>query len=106
MKKYAIFLLPVAAICFVGSLAVSGAVMLVTILTGGHIGGDLPMYYLEFLNLQTLSIALPIVGMVFLLISLPGILSRRNYENLSVVEFSAKPEVTAEPQASDHLKAA
>lgn len=108
MKKYALFLLPVAAICVAGSLLVSGAVMLVTVLTAGDVANGLPMNYLEFLNLPTLSIMLPIIGMVFLIFSLPGILAKREAtREAGVVELTARPATSSTQQSSEqHLKAA
>ena len=80
--------------------------MLVTVLTGTHIGDELPLQYFEFLNLPILSILLPVLGMVFMLLSLPGILAQRDAEKeVTVIELTIKP--APQKQAIDHqLKAA
>lgn len=108
MKKYLIFLFPVGAIFFAFSLLVGGATMLVTVLTGGHIGGDLPMQYFEFLNFPILSIVLPVLGMVFMLISLPGILAQRDgAKETTVIELTTKTATASRNASTDHqLKAA
>lgn len=108
MKKYLIFLFPVGAIFFAFSLLIGGATMLVTVLTGGHVGGELPMQYFEFLNFPTLSIVLPVLGMVFMLISLPGILTQRDAaKETTVLELTTKPSTALRDQSIDHqLKAA
>ena len=107
MKKYAIFFLPVAAICLVGSLMIGGAVILVTVLTAGDVASGLPMKYFEFLSMPTLLVVLPVVGMLFLLISLPGILARRDAaKEVNLIEFAAKSAPSMQNQPSDqHLKA-
>ncbi len=106
MKKYAIYFMPVGAVFFALSLLVGGATMLVTVLTGGHIGGELPMQYFEFLNFPILSVVLPILGMVFLLISLPGILAQRDAAKESnVIELATKPAPQAQAP-NQQLKAA
>jgi hypothetical protein len=110
MKNLAKVLQFVAVLFFAGSLLVGGAAFLVTFLMAGQIGGELPMIYFEKLNLQTLSIALPAVGMIVFLMVLPNILSERKAtEESNVVEFSAgKPteEIRRSEQFSNHLKAA
>jgi len=91
MKKFALVLQLVAVLFFVGSLLVSGAAFMVTFLTAGHIGGELPLAYFEKLNLPLLSLFLPVLGIVVFLMALPGILERRQVgEESNVVEFSAK----------------
>ena len=106
MKKYAIFLFTIGAIFFALSMLVGGATMLVTVLTGSHIGGDLPMQYFEFLNFPILSVVLPVFGMVFMFISLPGILARRGaMQESNVIELTTKP--AQQTHSSNHqLKAA
>lgn len=108
MKKYAIFFLPVAAICLVGSLTIGGAVILVTVLTAGDVASGLPMKYFEFLSMPILSVVLPVIGMVFLLIGLPGILARRDAtKEVKIIELAAKSAPSMQNQPSDHhLKAA
>jgi hypothetical protein len=78
------------------------------ILTGGHVGGDLPMQYFEFLNFPILSVVLPVLGMVFMLISLPGILAQRDAtKEADVIELTTKPATASRNQPIDHqLKAA
>jgi len=105
MKKYSIYLLPFAALSLVGSLAVSGAVLLVTVMTASDVVGDLPMKYLERLNLPFLFIALPIVGMLLFAIILSGIFASRKSAQGSVVDL-AKRNGAAEQRPQDQLKAA
>jgi hypothetical protein len=110
MKKFALVLQLVAVLFFVGSLLVSGAAFMVTFLTAGHIGGELPLAYFEKLNLPALSLLLPLLGMVVFLMALPGILERRKVgEESNVVEFSAKSSsdtTRRNEQFPEHLKAA
>ena len=106
MKKYLIYLFPVGAVFFALSMLVGGATMLVTVLTGGHVGGELPLQYFEFLNFPVLSIVLPVLGMVFMLISLPGILAQRDAAKESnVIELPTKSAPQTQT-AAQHLKAA
>jgi TRAP-type C4-dicarboxylate transport system permease small subunit len=106
MKKLAMILAPVAALFFAGSLLVSGAALLVTVLTAGHVAGDLPLIYFEKLNLTILSIALPAAAIIAALLALPGLFERRKAaESATVVEFSAGKSVTND-QPDQHLKAA
>ncbi|MDX2040572.1 MAG: hypothetical protein SF097_04945 [Acidobacteriota bacterium] len=109
MKKLALVLQIVAVAFFAGSLLVGGAAFLVTFLTASQIGGEMPLFYFEKLNLPLLSIALPMAGIIVFLLALPGILGLRKVsEESNVVEFSAKPaEVTRRAENfSNHLKAA
>lgn len=108
MKKYVNILTPVAILCFAGSLAIHGAMILVTVLTGAHIGGNLPVTYMEFLNLPLMSVALPVVGMTLFAIALPGVVKqRRTVELAAVVEQVVKSTVVEEKHHDDqHLKAA
>lgn len=103
MKKFAMLLQLVAALFFVGSLMVGGAAFMVTFLTAGQVGGELPMIYFEKLNLPVLSVLLPAVGLIAFLLALPGILSeRKTGEESNVVEFSAK-KPTEETRRSEHF---
>jgi hypothetical protein len=104
MKKYSTYLLPLAALTFIGSLAISGAVLLVTVLTASDIAGDLPMRYLEKLMLPFLFIAVPIIGMLVFAVILSGTFGFRKAA-APVVEYTKKP-FTAEPQPEERLKAA
>src|SRR5689334_18053585 len=104
MKKYSTYLLPLAALTFIGSLAISGAVLLVTVLTAGDVAGDLPMRYLENLMLPFLFIAVPVVGMLVFAVVLSGTLGSRKAA-APVVEFTKK-HIAAEPQPEKRLKAA
>ena len=82
--------------------------MLVTLLTVGDVASGLPMKYFEFLNMPTLMIALPVLGMTFLLISLPGILAKRDSaKEINVIELATKSVPGLQHQPADqHLKAA
>lgn len=102
MKKYAIYLLPVAALTFIGSLAITGAVLLVAVLTTSQIGDDLPMRYLEHLSLPILSIIVPVAGMLVFAAILPALFNRRQATQAKVVDFAT----SAEKQPVKHLKAA
>ena len=99
MKKYSIYLLPIAALTFIGSLAITGAVLLVTVLTASHIGDDLPMNYLERLSLPTLSIIVPVIGMLFFASILPSLFSRRIATEAKIVEL----QTSARKQPVKHL---
>jgi len=104
MKKYSTYLLPLAALTLIGSLTISGAVLLVTVLTAGDVAGDLPMRYLEKLMLPFLFIAVPVVGMLTFAVVLSGTFGSRRAA-APVVEFTKTPTI-AEPRPEERLKAA
>lgn len=108
MKNYANILTPVATLCFVGSLAIHGAMVLVTLLTGSHIGGNLPMTYMESLNLPMMSILLPVVGMALFALLLPSIVKRHEVIEVSAIVGNVIESVTVkeEHHSNEHLKAA
>ena len=64
MKKIANTLTPLAAVAFLGSCMVSGLGFLVTLMASVGFGGELPWAYFLRLYLPTLSIALPMAGMI------------------------------------------
>lgn len=104
MKNLAKLLLLVAVLLSTLSLAVSGGAFLVSLLTAGHVGGEVPMYYYEKLNLQWLTILLPLAAMGAFLFALPGLLStRKASETSTVLTFPAQATVEDNHQ---HLKAA
>jgi hypothetical protein len=106
MKNFAKLLQLVAVLFFVGSLAVSGAAFLVTLLTASHVGGEVPMIYYGKLNLQWLTILVPALGIVAFLIALPSMLSKREAtEKSNVFTFPTKSSV-GENRQDHHLKAA
>lgn len=98
MKKYSTYLLPIAALTFIGSLAISGAVLLVTVLVTSDVAGDLPMRYLEKLNLPFLMIALPVVGMLVFAVVLSGTFKFRKAAAASAVELANRPNTSEQPQ--------
>lgn len=102
MKKYAIYLLPVAVLTLIVSVIVSGAMLLATILTASHIAGDLPMIYLEWLSLPTLSFVVPVLGMLVLAALLPSLPTGRRLAPAKVIE----PAPLKEEKSLEHLKAA
>ncbi|MBS1788591.1 MAG: hypothetical protein JST85_12760 [Acidobacteria bacterium] len=105
MKNFAKLLQLIAVLFFVGSLLVGGTAFLVTMLTAGDVAGGVPLYYYENLNLQWLSILLPVLGIVAFLLVLPQILSERKAsEDSTVVTFPTKP--SSEEIKHQHLKAA
>lgn len=107
MKNLAKLLQLVAALFFVGSLAVSGAAFLVMFFTASQVGGEVPMIYYEKLNLQWLTILLPVLGIVAFLIALPGILSERKVsEESNVFAFPPKSSSGDSRHQDQHLKAA
>ncbi len=104
MKNLAKLSLLVAVLFTALSLAVSGAAFLVTLLTAGHVAGEVPMHYYEKLNLEWLTILMPLAAMVAFLLALPGILSQRKASDEStVLTFPAK---AATDDNHQHLKAA
>jgi len=105
MKKYSTYLLPFAALTLIGSLTISGAVLLVTVLTAGEVAGDLPMRYLEKLSLPFLMIALPVAGMLVFAAVLSGTFKLRKAAAPSVVELRKSP-TAPERQPQERLKAA
>lgn len=98
MKKYSTYLLPVAALTLIGSLTISGAVLLVTVLVTSDVAGDLPMRYLEKLNLPFLMIALPIAGMLVFAVVLSGTFKFRKAAAASAVEVAKRPNTSEQPQ--------
>lgn len=102
MKNYSIYLLPVAALTLIGSLAITGAVLLVTVLTASHIGDELPMFYLEKLSLPALSIIVPIIGMLVFAAILPSLFSRRKVADVKPANRAA----VSNQQSVEHMKAA
>jgi hypothetical protein len=98
MKKYSTYLLPVAALTLIGSLAISGAVLLVTVLVTSDVAGDLPMRYLEKLSLPFLMIALPIAGMLVFAVVLSGTFKFRKAPAASAVELAKRPNTSEQPQ--------
>jgi hypothetical protein len=104
MKKYSTYLLATAAMAFIGSLAISGAVLLVTVLTASDLAGDLPMRYLEFLYLPFLFIALPVAGMLVFALVLSGTFTFRKAKVAPVFELAKRPATKEQPQ--ERLKAA
>ena len=105
MKKYATYLMPIAALTFIGSLAISGAVLMVTVLTASGVAGDLPTRYLEQLKLPFLFIALPVAGMLIFAAVLSGLFTFRKAEAAPVIDL-AKISAPAGAQAEERLKAA
>ena len=93
MKKYSTYLLPIAALIFIGSLAISGAVLLVTVLVTSDVAGDLPMRYLEKLSLPFLMIALPVAGMLVFTVVLSGTFKLRKAAAAPIVELTKSPTV-------------
>lgn len=107
MKNLAKLLQLVAVLFFVGSLVVSGAAFLVMFLTASQVGGEVPMIYFEKLNLQWLTILLPVLGIVVFLIALPSVLSvRKTSEESNVFMFPPKSSSGDSHHHDQHLKAA
>ncbi len=105
MKNFAKLLQLVAVLFLAGSLVVSGSAFLVTFLTASQVGGEIPMIYFEKLNLQWLSILLPVLGIIAFLIALPGVLAeRKTSEESKVLTFPTKTVSTESEH--HHLKAA
>ena len=105
MKKYSTYLLPIAALIFIGSLAISGAVLLVTVLVTSDVAGDLPMRYLEKLSLPFLMIALPVTGMLVFAVVLSGTFKLRKAAAAPVVELTKSP-TAPEQRPQERFKAA
>jgi len=108
MKNYSTFLTPLAILCLVGSLAMHGAMALVTVLTAGHVGGDLPFLYMEHLYLPILSIAVPVIGMALFASLLPSIARRHETVEIGAAVENAVDSMTVkeEHHSGHHLKAA
>lgn len=107
MKNFAKLMQLIAALFFAGSLLVGGAAFLVTILAAGDVAGGVPMFYYEKLNLQWLTILLPIAGIVAFLLVLPSVLSERKAsEESNVLSFQAKSSSSDSQHQDRHLKAA
>ncbi len=108
MKNYAMILTPVAILCLVGTLGIHGAMALVTVLTGAHIGGDLPTIYMEHLKLPLLSIVLPVVGMALFAMLLPSLVKRHEVIEVGEVVEHVIESVTVKDDhhTDEHLKAA
>ena len=104
MKNFAKLLLLVGVLFSALSLTVSGGAFFVTLLTAGHVGGDVPMFYYEKLNLEWLTILLPLAAITAFLLALPGLLSERKAsEESTILTFPAK---AAADDNRQHLKAA
>ncbi|MGE0129274.1 MAG: hypothetical protein AB7U82_14455 [Blastocatellales bacterium] len=95
MKNYPKYLLAGALICVAGSIAISALAMLVILLTLRGAGPGEPFAYYEWLRLPILSIALPVVGMLFLTGSWQIFLGRRKV-NLNVHDLLVKPPLSVE----------
>jgi hypothetical protein len=64
MKTIANILTPLAAAIFFGACMISGLGLLVTLMASVGFGEGLPWAYFLRLNLPTLSVALPMAGMI------------------------------------------
>jgi len=102
MKNIAKFLAPFAILTFLGSLMVSSIFLLVVVLSSSGSGEGLPMSYLMRLYLPTLSVALPVAGMIFLGVIMLGFRTPAKAVSPFRVEDVTQP-VTSEKEKEEHL---
>lgn len=77
MKKYATYMLPIATLCLIATLAIQGIAFVVVALSSDNIGNGQPLHFFEMLHLPIFSVALPVLGMILFAACLPA-LQRRN----------------------------
>jgi hypothetical protein len=102
MKNIAKFLAPFAILTFLGSLMISSIFLLVVILSSTGSDEGLPMSYLLRLGLPALSIAMPLVGMIFLGVIMLGFRTPAKVVSPARVE-NVTESVLSEKENEEHL---
>lgn len=92
MKQSPFFLLTILTLCFVLACLTSVASVSVVALGAVGIGGEVAFGYYEGLNFSTISIAVPVAGMLLLALTAPVLLRRRETATATIIPASVVQE--------------
>ena len=106
MKKYAALLLPLAAICIAGTLAIQGIALVVVALSSDGIGRGMPMRFYEMLKLPIFSVALPILGMLLFAACLPALRRSKPAPKPNLLGAPPRPPARDRKAREPHYKTA